>query len=184
MAIKPKIGQCVDCVENAEPGVDVEDKPLMAKRCFTYPHFHYQKHQSAKYLQRSTDRKKVKDSDTKDSNNGISIGVWFNQQINIMPKYCENCNDYLNPYAPWSARAYIAHIVPKRHFKSVMVHPMNRMFLCIDCHTKFDNSLSREIVLMRCWPIAVERFNLFVMCIDQSELRHLQPCFESLTNNK
>lgn len=42
-SIKPKSGKCLEC----QPADG--EKLLMAKRCFTGPHFHYQKHQQAKY---------------------------------------------------------------------------------------------------------------------------------------
>jgi len=90
-----------------------------------------------------------------------------------MPRHCENCGEYLNPYAPWSSRAYIAHIVPKRHFESVMVHPLNRWFGCIDCHTNYDNSLSIEVEKMNVYGVVVDRFRQFMHEIDPSELRHL-----------
>lgn len=173
--IKAKEGKCIDC------GFDAADKPLMAKRCFTAPFFHYQKHQQAKYIAKSSERKKAKNDRIKSANNGMTLGKWFNEQISIMPSYCENCNEFLSRWsAPWSLRGYVAHIVPKRQFESVAVHPLNRMFLCIDCHTKFDNSLSREIIKMKCWPIAVERFNQFKHDISFEEIKHLQPCLSDI----
>lgn len=165
---------CVDCLP------DDPNKPLIAKRCCIGPHFHYQKHQQIKYNENSANRKKKKAQTLRTANKGQTLGNWFNEQINQMPRCCENCDTYLSPNAPWSSRAYIAHIVPKRNFISVMVHPLNRLFLCIDCHTKFDNSLSREIVQMKCWPLAIERFNSFKDKIAKEELSKLQPCFEAL----
>lgn len=165
-SIKPRIGTCIDC------GPGTEDKYLMAKRCFSGPHFHYQKHQQAK--------SKKKPNQVKQAEKKKTLGRWFNEQIGSMPRQCENCGEYLNPYAPWSSRAYIAHIVPKRHFVSVMVHPLNRWFGCIDCHTKYDNSLSKEVVEMPVYSIVVERFRQFVEEIDPSELRHLAPFLQDI----
>jgi len=172
--IKPKEGKCIDCLP------DAGNKLLMAKRCFVGPSFHYQKHQQAKYALNQSNRNKKKAQTLRTANNGQTLGGWFNEQINQMPRRCENCDEFLNPNAPWSARAYIAHIVPKRNFISVMVHPLNRLFLCIDCHTKFDNSLSREIVQMKCWPLVVQRFNCFKSEISPEEISKLQPCFEEI----
>lgn len=162
--IKPRIGQCLDCPTG-------ESRELMAKRCFKPPFFHYQKHQQSKYRKSQSEKAKVK---AVAGGGELTLGKWFNQQINNMPSYCENCGEHLNKFAPWSARAYIAHIVPKRFFVSVQTHPLNRMFLCIDCHTKFDNSLSREIVMMNCYPVAVQRFKQFMEDIAPSEVKHLQ----------
>lgn len=172
MSIKPKTGNCIDCCGN-------EQKYIMAGRCISAPHFHYQKHKQAIYTQRKSDKKKVKTLRTT-AKNGMTIGQWFNLQVSMMPNDCENCGDYLNPYAPWSARAYIAHIVPKRHFESVMVHPLNRIFLCIDCHANYDNWLSKDVELMKCWPIVVNRFNSFKSMISVDEIKHLRPIFYDL----
>jgi hypothetical protein len=170
--IKPKTGKCLDCAPNANEGY------IMAGRCVVGPHFHYQKHKQKTYNERKTTKGKAKTLRT--TKDGVTLGKWFNIQISMMPSECENCNTFLNPYAPWSARAYIAHIVPKRFFESVMVHPLNRLFLCIDCHAKFDNSLSREVMQMPCWPIAVSRFNAIKSSIDPLELKHLAPCWDEL----
>ncbi|MFN0254493.1 hypothetical protein [Pedobacter ureilyticus] len=98
----------------------------------------------------------------------------------MMPRECENCGDYLSPYNVIGQRAYIAHIVPKRHIESVMVHPLNRMFLCVDCHTNYDNWLNKDIVKMSCWPIAVSRFDKFKHLIERDEYKHLRECFKEL----
>jgi hypothetical protein len=172
MSIAPKKGVCIDCRPNAEP------RYIMAKRCIT-DDFHYQKHQQEKYAASKLKKDKARSAAVKQSG-GQTLGNWFNTQINLMPKECENCKEYLNPYAPWSSRAYIAHIVPKRFFKSVQVHPMNRVFLCIDCHAKFDNSLSIEVEVMPVFPIAVARFKMIKNDIDSDEIHHLSPCFEKI----
>jgi hypothetical protein len=173
MSIPHKKGNCMDCPPTAEL------RFLIAKRCIT-DDFHYQKHQAAKYQKKQQDKLKARNAAVAGQNNGLTLGKWFNIQIAMMPGECECCDAPLDPYAPWSARAYIAHIVPKRHFESVMVHSLNRLFLCIDCHTKFDNSLSAEVVEMRCWPIAVDRFNQFKAAIALDELEYLRPCLEAI----
>lgn len=173
MSIKPKIGKCTDCDPN-EP-----HRYIMASRCCVAPNFHYQKHKSAIAADKAKNKKKEKTLRTV-ANGGITLGQWFNNQISMMPTECENCSAYLSPYAPWGARAYIAHIVPKRHFESVMVHPLNRMFLCVDCHTNYDNWLNKDIVKMRCWPIAVSRFEKFKRIIWPDEHKHLRECFKDL----
>ena len=153
----------------------------MAKRCFTGPCFHYQKHQQAKYAAKSAKNKKKKIA-IANKGTGLTLGKWFNMQISMMPRECENCQAYLSPYIHISQRAYIAHIVPKSKFVSVMLHPLNRIFLCVDCHSKFDNSLSKEVVQMNVWPIAVKRFEKILPDISQSEIIHLRPCFEEIYN--
>ncbi|HMI01617.1 MAG TPA: hypothetical protein VK541_04000 [Pedobacter sp.] len=171
-SIKNKIGQCIDC----NGGVN---KPIVAKRCISAPEYHYQKYNSKRHQDASVKNKKAKAARAESySKEGYTIGKWFNDQIAVMPYGCENCGDKLIRNAVWGSKAYVAHIVPKRFFESVMLHPLNRVFLCIDCHTKFDNSLSREVEAMPVYPLAVERFNLFKHMIVQIEIKHLSPCFD------
>lgn len=151
-------------------------KKTIGGYCFEAPHFHYQKAQQSRYQAKTKERKQAK-SKTAEQRSGMTLGKWFNAQISMMPRECECCSAYLNPNIHISQRAYIAHIVPKRYFISVMTHPLNRMFLCVDCHSKFDNCLSREAVQMNCWPVAVKRFEQFKDQIDHEEVCHLRDCF-------
>lgn len=154
-------------------------KKTIGGYCFEAPHFHYQKAQQSRYKAKTDERKKAK-SKTAEQRSGMTLGKWFNAQISMMPSECECCGDYLNPNIHISQRAYIAHIVPKKYFVSVMTHPLNRMFLCVDCHSKYDNCLSREAVEMKCWPIAVARFKKIFSEISKDEIPHLRPCFEEI----
>jgi len=164
--IKPREGQCLDCSVGTT-------KKLMAKRCFEGPFFHYQKHKQKQYAAK-------KKSNKPNSADKITLGKWFNTQISMLPASCENCEEPLNKFAPWSARAYIAHIVPKKHFKSVETHPLNRLFLCIDCHTNYDNWLSRDIVKMPVSNLAISRFKTFMENIHSSEIVHLKPFLKAV----
>jgi hypothetical protein len=97
---------------------------------------------------------------------------FFAEQVRIMPARCENCGKRITtPGAPRSAA--VAHIIPKRHFKSVMVHPMNRWFGCGDCHTNYDNKGWTYAVTMPVWPTCVERFREFMALIKDTELKFL-----------
>ncbi len=174
MSIKPKTGECVDC------GPDEPKRFIMAERCCVEPYFHYQKHKSAKYAENSKKRKKAKSLRTLEKG-GMTVGQWYNMQIAQMTRECENCGAYLSPYNPTGQRSYIAHIVPKRNIESVAVHPLNRMFLCVDCHANYDNWLNKDIIKMKCWPLAVHRFDLFKHLIEPNEYKHLRDCFKALT---
>lgn len=154
-SIKPKKGKCIDCTP------DTPDQYLTAKRCKN----HYWQH-----------RKKVNSSkpNAVDSySKRRLLDKWFAEQISIMPKCCEECGEYLNPYAPWGAKSYIAHIVPKRHFESVKVHPMNRMFLCIQCHTNLDNWPANKVKKMAIYPLLLQRYVQFSHAIHIDELEYL-----------
>lgn len=160
-SIKPKKGKCIDC------GPDATEQYLTAKRCKN----HYWQHRNK--VNSSKPKKVDKYSERKE------LDKWFAHQISIMPRYCEECGDYLNPYAPWGAKSYIAHILPKRHFKSVMVHPDNRMFLCVQCHTNLDNWPAKKVIEMKIMPLLLQRYVRFSHKTHDDELEHL-PAFLKL----
>lgn len=161
-SIKPKKGKCVDC------GPDSNDRYLTDKRCRS----HYWQYR------RSVNSSKPKKANNYD--NRKELDKWFADQIAIMPGYCEECGEYLNPYAPWGAKSYIAHILAKRHFKSVMVHPLNRMFLCIRCHTNLDNWPAEKIVKMAIYPLLLQRLVQFSHQLHQDELIYLPKHIEGI----
>lgn len=172
--IKDKMGICIDC------GPEAGERVIMAKRCCKAKPYHYQLFKTNKYKAKMKTSKSEKNSRIAAQNNGLTVDQWFSEQIAIMPRNCENCSETLYRNAIWGCRTYIAHIVPKRSFESVTVHPMNRLFLCGDCHTNFDRKGSDYIVGMTCWPVAVQRFNSFKHMIQPFELPNLLPCFESI----
>jgi hypothetical protein len=162
-SIKQKQGNCIDC------GVF---KPLIGGRCS----FHYWK-----------ERERVRAAKRKAS--GVDVNAyeekreldnWYLFQISIMPCRCENCNEPLNRWAPWGAKSYVAHIVEKRNFKSVQVHPLNRLFLCIQCHTNYDNWGKDKVMQMAVFDVAIERFKVFANKIPHSEYDFLPEYFMEL----
>lgn len=50
-----------------------------------------------------------------------------------------NRSDHSNVPIPYPNRSNIAHILPKRKYKSVATHKENVMFLTLEEHTNFDN---------------------------------------------
>jgi hypothetical protein len=157
-SIKPKKGNCCDC---AEP----KEVYLTAGRC----QFHY-----AKYRQQvGKERRIARGIDANAYQDKRDLDNWFHFQISNMPKCCENCGEPLNQFAPWAARSFVAHIVRKKTVPSVKMHVVNRLFLCLICHTNYDNWGSDKIVQMKCYPLAVERFALFMGKISDDEWKHV-----------
>lgn len=169
--IKRKKGKCIDCPAT-EP-----DKYIQSKRCTTKPYYHYTKFKRAEAAEKQQKRNEKQRQRIASDNAGKSLTQWYADQINILPRSCEECGEYINPYHPWGAHVYIAHIVPKRNFESVCVHPNNRMFFCSDCHADYDNKDSKHIVSMKSWPVILERFKSFKNRIHQEEYSSLQDCF-------
>lgn len=107
------------------------------------------------------------------------LNKFFADQIKILPSFCENCGKRII-FTAAGKKAHICHILPKRLFESVMVHPENRWFGCINCHGDYDNKGWSFAVTMKVWPICLERFQRFMMLIKDTELRHLPAPFMEL----
>lgn len=106
---------------------------------------------------------------------------FYEEQIKLIPAKCENCKGKIITTAAWPPSAAVAHIVPKKHFKSVQFHELNRWFGCIICHTDYDQKGSDHAVKMAVWPIVVKRFQKFMDLIDDKELKHLPKALRDLT---
>lgn len=158
-SIQLKKGQCKDCASGPP-------KPLIAGRC--QPHY-WQYRNSLKAIATAADVPSRYQEDKQQA-------AWFAMQISQMPKHCENCDEYLNQFAPWGAKSYVAHILAKRDnmFPSMACHPLNRVFLCIQCHTNYDNwGDNAKVMAMRAYPVILERFHQMYDDIPPSELTHL-----------
>lgn len=107
--------------------------------------------------------------------------AWFDEQEKLIPGKCENCKGRIVTTAAWPKKSAVCHIVPKKHFKSVQFHPLNRWFGCIDCHTNYDQKGSDHAVKMNIWPTVVARFKKFMDLIDEKELKHLPKALRDIT---
>ena len=68
--------------------------------------------------------------------------------------YCENCgkflsNDFKNSKGNIILYRY-AHIIPKSIYPYLRHYDQNIMLLCLDCHSKFDNSPKEIVEQMKC----------------------------------
>ena len=77
-------------------------------------------------------------------------GIW-----NIRAHYCENCGKFLgNNFKNFKENIIsfrYAHIIPKSIYPYLRHFDKNIMLLCLDCHTKFDNSPKEIIEQMKCY---------------------------------
>lgn len=160
--IKQKTGRCIDC-----PGGS-PDVPLIAKRC----QMHYWKHRE------SVNKKKPRNiakKITKQVN-----GAFIASQTLVMPERCEECMTRLPKAPEWMRRACIAHILPKRSehgFPSVAIHPLNKLFLCPDCHTNMDNLGKEYILKMKMLPVMRERVAQLLPLLTEKELNRVPDYF-------
>lgn len=92
--------------------------------------------------------------------------------------WCEDCGCRIN--TEMFPANNIAHILPKRIYKSVMTEANNRLFLCtekdesgLNCHWHFDNRIEAR-VNKPIFSIAVERFNTFESKITERGKEYFQ----------
>ena len=150
-----KVGKCIDCAPDAPA------KPLIAKRC----EFHYKMHRNKVNAgkKHNVEKKAFK----KDLN------VYFASQILQIPPCCEECGDDIRYWRDKNPRMLVAHILPKRKsggFPSVATHPLNRVFLCPNCHTNMDNKGKEFVEKMKVYPIMIERLQSFYDAVKEKHL--------------
>ena len=157
--IKPKKGICTDCKNEAY---------LTAKRCKNC-YWSYRNSLSAKKPKQIAKKENAK-----------VLNTFFASQTLLIPDLCEECGKPLPKGDTWMRRATIAHILPKREeygFPSVACHPMNKIFLCIDCHTNMDNLGSMFILKMKSLPIMKERVKHLLPHLTPKELNKVPDYF-------
>lgn len=137
--IKPKIGKCADC----PPGSS--DKPLTAGRCNTHYWQHRAKVNAKKPAAKAKQEKKSE------------LTVWYDDQLTMRPKCCENCSASLAASMVINPRTVVCHIIGKSHFPEVATHPLNRWFGCSECHDWYDKNPG-EINHMPVFDIVRKRF--------------------------
>jgi hypothetical protein len=100
------------------------------------------------------------------------LNVFFASQTLVMPFLCDNCKQPLHAFTAFEKRCCIAHILEKKKFTTVAVHPQNKLFLCAKggCHHKYDNSTAKERSEMNIYPLAVERYNNFKELLTEAEI--------------
>lgn len=104
------------------------------------------------------------------------LNKFFDEQVRIIPGRCENCGGRI-VFTAAGKRSHVCHILPKKIFESVMVHPDNRWFGCLTCHHEYDDKGWSHAVTMAVWPVCVERFTKFMDLISDNELTKLPDPF-------
>ena len=106
---------------------------------------------------------------------GNQLDRWFQDRRKEMQGTClhcggKSCKDS-NAYYKYS----IAHLLPKRLFKSVATHPLNWIELCFwgkSCHTNFDNN-KLDMIELNCFSIVIDRFVQMYPDIDAKERKYI-----------
>lgn len=99
-----------------------------------------------------------------------ALSKFFAEMILAMPKNCMECGANLKPSMIINERTIIAHILEKRHFKSIEVDKDNILYLCQLCHGVYDNFNPTK---MKVFELAKQRVKSLLPKIKEEEKRFL-----------
>jgi hypothetical protein len=114
------------------------------------------------------------------------LDIWFKDRMGRLEIKCDNCGatnwwleqnkDTKIGKLKW--RSCQAHLLQKRHFKSIMTHPLNGMVmgsgysgLC-HCHDTYDSSWDKASK-MNIWDEVVRRFKIMYPLIQPNEQQYI-----------
>ena len=106
---------------------------------------------------------------------GGGLDRWFQARRKEMSGRCLHCGEKTTNHQDDWYKASIAHILPKRFFKSVATHPLNWIELCFwnnNCHAQFDD-FKLDITELNCYDLVIERFIAMYPSIAPKERRYI-----------
>ena len=81
--------------------------------------------------------------------------IFYESIWNVKKHYCENCGKFLgDTFRDLKGKIIVyryAHIIPKSIYPYLRHYKKNIMLLCLDCHTKFDQSPKEVVEKMKCY---------------------------------
>lgn len=102
------------------------------------------------------------------------LNRWFEDRHKELTGKCDHCGGKSCKGAS-NYKCSIAHILPKRLFKSVATHPCNFIELCFwgnSCHTNMDNN-TLDLIDLNCFSKVVDRFVAMYPSIAASERKYI-----------
>lgn len=103
------------------------------------------------------------------------LDSWFEERRAEMNGICKHCGGISCKADDKYFKFSLAHILPKRIFKSVATHPQNWIELCFwspSCHTNFDN-YTLDIIQLNCFDEVIEKFVAMYPEIDKKERKYI-----------
>lgn len=122
--------------------------------------------------------KKIKqEKDERDLRRGneTELQIWFNERRKDLKGFCAHCGGKSCKNSNQYFRHSIAHILPRRFFPSVAIHPLNFVELCFwekNCHGNFDHNIL-DLMDMNCFDEIIEKFKAIYPSIDKSERKYI-----------
>lgn len=112
---------------------------------------------------------------TKTVSGTAELTRWFQDRRKEMGGKCLHCADPSCKNNDEYFKFSIAHILPKRIFKSVATHKDNWLELCFwgnSCHTNLDNNML-DLIDLNCFDTVIQRFVAMYPAIDPKERRYI-----------
>lgn len=91
---------------------------------------------------------------------GNELDRWFKERRKEMTAICAHCGKKTEKNSDSLYKNSIAHLLPKRLFKSIATHPDNWLELCYyenSCHTNYDNHML-DLIDLNCFDEAIRKF--------------------------
>jgi hypothetical protein len=125
---------------------------------------------SAKKLKQEAEEKKEHSK-----GGGSELDRWFQARRKEMQGVCLHCGEKTTKHQDNWYKCSIAHLLPKRLFKSIATHPLNWIELCFwtnNCHARFD-TFTLDIIELNCYDLVIERFVAMYPDIDPKERKYI-----------
>jgi len=106
---------------------------------------------------------------------GNELDRWFQARHKEMKGVCAHCSGKTTKGNPQYFKHSIAHILPKRLFKSIATHPLNWIELCYfppSCHANFDNN-TLDMIELNCFDEVITKFVAMYPDIDPKERKYI-----------
>ena len=103
------------------------------------------------------------------------LNRWFQERRSEMTGFCKHCGGKSSKDSDQYYKFSIAHLLPKRIFKSIATNENNWIELCFwgnSCHTNLDNN-TLDIIDLNCFDLVIQRFAAMYSAIDKKERKYI-----------
>lgn len=118
---------------------------------------------------------------------GEGLPLWFKVKMELNEPRCAECGAYKPSLKQWPQgwKSCQAHLLPKKHFKSISTHPLNCLVLgsgfsgLCHCHDDYDHDWERASK-MKIWPEVCRRFLILYPFIAEKEKKFIPEVLNKL----
>lgn len=128
----------------------------------------------------------AEDKIVRSTGSGSELDRWFKSRRTEMQGVCLHCGEKTTKHQDQWYKASIAHLLPKRLFKSIATHPLNWIELCFwerNCHAQFDD-FKLDITELNCYDLVIERFIAMYPDIDPKERKYIPDALLQYVKNE